>query len=260
MEWMPDKETPREIPPELRRKMKRRNLWKIIVGFSEVAVGIFLYYLLSIFAIPKELAELENLPYGIQTTGMVLWAGARTDININERHPYEIRYRFKDTNGRDYFGEIWVSQKSRFAQIRAGESVDIVYHRDKPSINKILGSDPMGIPWWVPLLCLVVMLSVGLLFLFLAVKGSAKGFFLLEYGQLAVARVDLIKVLHFVNLGLGIHPAYVTVSFKDDLGRDQTVTVKTTTASLTLKEGESCKVLYDSNEPTKALIVETLSL
>ncbi|MCX7704606.1 MAG: DUF3592 domain-containing protein, partial [Planctomycetota bacterium] len=156
-------------------------------------------------------------------------------------------------------GEIWVWEKTRFAHLDAGDMVDVVYHRKAPDVNKIFGAEPVGLPWWVPYLALTVSLLIGVPLLFFGSRGVAREIALLEYGALAEGRVVSVKILHYVNLGWNNHPVRVMVSFKDEFGEERSITAKTTTRNLTLKEKDRCRVLYDRGEPQRAVVVETLS-
>ncbi|MCX7703775.1 MAG: hypothetical protein N2234_06725, partial [Planctomycetota bacterium] len=96
MEWVPEKETPRYVPPEVRRKVKQRGLLKFIVAVAEMGIGVALYSLLGTLALPRTLSGLENSPDGVRTTGTVMRGELRKDISFNGVHPYEIEYRFVD--------------------------------------------------------------------------------------------------------------------------------------------------------------------
>jgi len=257
MGWVPEKEPPREVPPDVQRRVVRIHLWKFIVSAVCLGSGLVVYFVFGLFSVPFGTVGLEEAEDAVYTQGTV----TRTELVRNVRsggvHPFEIDYLFRDGSGRERRGRIWVSERSRFAELRAGDKVEVVYRRGAPEVNKIVDAEWFGMPWWVRFVGLVPGVVVAFVLTALGVFGMLGMLRILREGILAEGRIEAVKVLRYVNLGAS-HPAVVTVAFTDEYGQERRAKVRTIDRRVTLKEGDTCRLLYDCTEPGKAVVVEFL--
>ena len=257
MEWVFEKEPPREVPPDVRRRVVRLHLWKFVIGAVCLGSGLVVYFAFSLFSVPFGTVGLEESEDAVYTEGTVTRTELVRNVHSGGLHPLEIDYIFRDGSGRERRGRIWVSERSRFAELRAGDKVEVVYRRGTPELNKIADAEWFGMPWWAPFIGLVSGVVSVSVFTALGILGVSRTLRILREGILAEGRIEAVKVLHYVNLG-HLHPAVVTVAFTDEYGQNRSAKVRTVDRRVSLKEGDTCKLLYDCAEPEKAVVVEFL--
>ena len=173
-------------------------------------------------------------------------------INVESKHPWKVRFRFTDAEGRTVEAVGFTYDQS-FGNKAPGDTMEVEYDPAEPTRARPVGGSAAVLSLWAYLLGLALLgpdLVIGVVLLLL-VRLRARGErILLAYGTGAEAEVARVKRLRHIRFGTQ-NPYDVYYDFTDHLGhrvagRDRTYHYAWAEA---LKPGERVGVVYNPRAP-----------
>jgi hypothetical protein len=130
---------PRMFPSGYRTRMILYNNWRIFIGGAFALFSFPTSFGAIIFQAPfyggglymvwlgykKGVKNMEILEHGKSAEGLVVEAGENKSIEVNEKHPYFIKYEY-EVDGKKYTGSINCYDESS-TSFQAGDPVWVVY-------------------------------------------------------------------------------------------------------------------------------------
>lgn len=252
---------PRDLPPAIRRATLRGLLSLPVIML--LGTGFILPGILALFFIfPVHIADELSLDLKAPsvTQGTVLQT-ERTHVKVNHSPTYSVRFRFfapelptkpsaESKDARQIEGQCYV----RGREYAAGESIEIEYNPERPTVARIRGGslDIMGYAG----AAFVTFPLIGLIVPFFLWRRRAQKIGLLRDGRFATGRVIAVeKTLVHVNN----QPRYrIRVQFAAEEGEregvDYAYGADVDAASLWQENGEPKGILYYPGRPDVMLV------
>ncbi|MEM9858439.1 MAG: hypothetical protein AAF843_13835 [Bacteroidota bacterium] len=170
-----------------------------------------------------------------------------TDFYVNSEPVYGYDYIFESPDG----PLEWTSYGQAYYEV--GETVEIEYNKDRPDVNRILGTTSSfggGVTFFA-----VIPLLVGLIWLGISIKRGLKKIRVISHGKIGRGQLAGKEPTNSTVNGETVYK--LTFEFKADDGRAYQVSTKThKTDEL---EDENYEVLiYDPQDPSRAFLADSL--
>lgn len=204
---------PRDVPRNIaRRKSSGSGVAAVIpFGLFFIAFGSIFVWIFFPWNFPAEIA-LSWL--GSESTRGQVVATEGTNMSVNDRQVYRVRYRFRTLEGHEQSGISYFSQSVP----EVGDELSIRYRSRHPDWNRAeLGTiDPFG---WFGLFT-ILFPGIGLIMIGLMIRSRRRWLRLLRVGQFAMARVRDLQPTGTVVMGETIYR--VALDFEGDLAAEST--------------------------------------
>lgn len=172
--------------------------------------------------------------------------------NINNRHPWRVSFRFTTPEGANADAVGYTLDRS-FADREVGDTIDVEYDPDDPSLARPVGGSAAMPPLIVYLLVFAILVPeviIGIILLMLTWTRARSEHLLLAHGQGADAEVVAVKKVWHISVGTK-RPFDVYYQFTGSLGRKVTGRDRTYHYAWAeaLKPGEKVGVVYHPQAP-----------
>lgn len=241
--------TPRDVPPNIRRKKQQRGL--LLFGFIFFLFGLPFVYIFFPWGMADELALDLGSPATAQGT---VTSVEKTGLSINKALVYAIRFTFSAPGGRTVEGISYETGK----RVHEGRTVEIEYSTDDPTFCRVKGSRLTKTGYFT--LFVIVFPAVGFFLMFFTWRSNQRNLHLLRNGVFTRGEVAAVDK---TNVEVNRQPRYkITVSFDTDVG--QTMTSynaygdEVRLARQRMESGEQVGILYNPDNRARVLLVDSL--
>lgn len=204
---------PRDVPRNIaRRKASGSALAAVIpFGLFFIAFGSIFVWIFFPWNLP---AEISLSWLGSESTRGQVVATEGTNMSVNDRQVYRVRYRFRTLEGQEKSGASYFSQSVP----EVGDELPIHYRGRHPDWNRAEQGtiDPFG---WFGLFT-ILFPAIGLIMIGFMIRSRRRWLRLLREGQFAMARVRDLNPTGTVVMGETIYR--VTLDFEGDQATEAT--------------------------------------
>ena len=198
---------PRDVPRNIARRKSRGLAAAAIVPFGLIfiAFGSIFVWIFFPWNMPVEIS-LSWL--GSESTRGQVVATEGTNMSVNDRQVYRVRYQFRTLEGQEKSGASYFSQSVP----DVGDELPIRYRGRHPDWNRAEQGtiDPFG---WSGLFT-ILFPAIGLVMIGFMIRSRRRWLRLLREGQFAMAKVRDLKPTGVVVMGETIYR--VAIDFKGD--------------------------------------------
>jgi hypothetical protein len=215
-------------------------------GWMFLFLGLFMIWIFEIPAVINSLYEFSGEL--VSANGTVL-SYQRTSVSENNRCVYEMQYIFLAAEGEQYSGKSYAAGE----YYKADDVVEIEYKKDNPLYSRISGMRSTSMDAWIlftllfplaGLVAVIIGLSIGLKLIHLLKNGEMTNGKFVKREQTSM-RVNNRPVIKFTYEFTAKDGMLHQVSAKTHLWED-------------FEDESQEKVLYDANNPNKAVLIDNL--
>jgi hypothetical protein len=223
----------------------------IIFGRFSIPFGlVFLAFSLFFAFAFNPLVSFQQLGNEPSTAIATIRTVDPTNTYVNDNQVKGYNYSFALPDGSQYYGKSY----SEYYFYQPGDSVTVLYSRTDPFISKIEGMRSGEVGLWVLFLFLPFFL-VGLGFTLFGLRKSFREIYLLQIGDLALGHIVKKEgTSSYIN---NQQVFKYTFEFKAKDGQKYSTICKTYKTAL-LEDEKQEKLVYDPNNPEKALLLDSL--
>lgn len=226
----------------------------LLAQFGWVFVGFGLIFVWA-FTLNADIASLWQFSGQLETVNGYVEHVSETKISEgggehSKGTPvYEIHFRFEYPQGAQQQGVCYRTGWNP----SPNEKVDVEFPKDKPDISRIVGTrrKPMGLFGLIP----VIFPAIGFAMVMAGLVRGRKAHRLLRDGRLAAGALVAKEA---TNTRVNNQTVYrLSFEFQDDSGQRHTASARTHRPR-TLEDNDSELLLYDENQPSKAVMMDNL--
>ncbi len=248
---------PRDTNPRVVSAIKKDRRILGLTGLILMATGASIVVVFSLFMVSGRVKNLDET--GATATGTIDDIRWNRNVNYGNRHPLVVSYHFMAESGGPYHGSTESLDIEKLQRYKVGDEIPVSYDRSDPRISKLRGVRIAEMPLWVMFLPAGMFLTGIILFALHCIRRS-NALSVYVDGIEVEGEIIEAKLLRSVNMGWK-HPMSISYTFKDEMGERATGKVWSWhQGAREFKQGQSCTVLYDRENPAHSILYDAIAL